>query len=272
MAFAAALPSIIGAVGSIGGSVAGGLLGRSGGVDLGAQQQFSMQQLQMQEQFQREMAQNSIQWRVNDAKAAGISPLAALGAPTFSPTVSAPGIDYDASLPRSNGLGDSLGRAGANLGDAIGKSLTAQDKSALLYDQTIKQQQIKSNDMDIAIKGAQLARLNKLLQTPSAPSLTGDQSGLVKIVPDKVVSSRVGDLSTTAGEHPSAQTEHGPESSYATPTSPAVINNPGITNPFLWQWAYNRYGAPVIHGYERWFDRNVTNPIRSVLGMPEYVR
>jgi len=37
--------------------------------------------------LQREMAQNGIRWRVEDAKAAGISPIAALGAQTSSPTI-----------------------------------------------------------------------------------------------------------------------------------------------------------------------------------------
>lgn len=261
--------SFLGPVGSLLGGI-GGFLGHGGGADLAGQQQFSMQQLQMQEAFQREMAQNSIQWRVQDAQKAGISPLAALGAPTFSPTVSAPPIDYGAS-GGGNNIGSALRNLGANVHDLIGKTQTAEEKAAEIRRGVLFDQQVKSNDLELQIKASNLALLNRKLQTPSAADV-GGSDGLVKIVPDKVTSNRPGDLSTTAGTHPQAQTESGPDSTYATPTSPAVINNPGITNPFLWQWAYNRYGAPYVHRYERWFDRNVTNPIRSVLGMPEFSR
>lgn len=262
-----------GAVIGAAGSLAGGILGRSGGgADIGAQQQFSMQQLQMQEQFQREMAQNSIAWRVQDAKNAGVSPLAALGAPTFSPTVSAPGIDYSAARSDNSSLANGLSRAGANLGDAINKSMTNQDKSALLYQTTIQQQQIKSNDMDIAIKGAQLARLNQLLQRPGAPAVGSDTGGLagqgmVKVVPDKVISGdpRPGYEDVNAGTHRSGQTVVNPGGVKRTsPTDPAIINNPSVSNPFMLRYMYD--------GYNNWFDRNITNPLRSVFGMPEYKR
>lgn len=256
--------SLLGGVGDILGAFG---VGRSGGPDIGAQQQFSMQQLQMQEQFQREMAQNSISWRVDDAKRAGISPLAALGAPTFSPTVSVPPVDYSGG--GSNDVVGHLSRAGANIGDALSKTFTNSDKADLLYKTTVQQQQIKSNDLDIAIKGAQFARLNRMLQTPSAPNVSPESGGLagqgmVKVVPDKQISAQSGRPDVTAGDHPDSQRFAGMGGSYTSPVDPAIINNPSVTNPFLWRWG--------IRQYENWFDRNVTNPLRSVFGMPEYKR
>lgn len=50
--------------------------------------------------LQREFAQNSIQWRVNDAKAAGIHPLYALGAQGSSYTPQS--LDFQAQAPRFN--------------------------------------------------------------------------------------------------------------------------------------------------------------------------
>lgn len=290
----AVVPAGIGlaGIGSILGG-AGGLIGGLGGLFGGggsrapvtdwalfnAEQNLSWSQLNAQENFQREMAQNSIRWRVWDANAAGISPLAALGAPTFSPAVSAPGVNVGSmDQGAAPDIGERLSRAGANIGDAIGKTLTSLDKTNLAYQQMSQSQQLKSNDLDLQIKAAQLARLNKLLAEPSAPHVHPASGGLngqggVKIVPDKVVSARPGDPNATAGVHPATQLNADSDGHvYATPTDPAVINNPGITNPFLWQWGYERYGAPAVHSYEKWFDRNITNPIRSMFGWPQYHR
>lgn len=258
--------SFLGPVGSLLGGI-GGFLGRGGGPDIGAQQQFSMQQLQMQEQFQREMAQNSISWRVQDAQRAGISPLAALGAPTFSPTVSAPPVDYSAGGGGSN-IGAGLRNLGANIHDLVGKTQTAEEKAAEVRRSVLFDQQVKSNDLELQIKAANLALMTRKLQVPGAADV-GGSDGLVKIVPDKVTSGNPSDPSLTAGDHPPSATQKGyGGGTYVEPVSPAVINNPSVTNPFLWSWAINRY-VPM---YERWFDRNITNPLRSVLGMPEYHR
>lgn len=142
-------------------------IGGGGGPDVGAQQQFSMQQLQMQQAFAREMAQNSIGWRVDDAKRSGISPLVALGAPTFSPPAqSLQGVDYSRG---SSGFDPSaLARSGQSFVD-MAKALTPVDKSNILYQQTMAQQQIKSNDLDLLIKAAQLRKLNEATMRPSMP-------------------------------------------------------------------------------------------------------
>lgn len=60
--------------------------------------------------LQREFAQNGIQWRVDDAKRAGISPLAAMGAQLFNPTPSfmASGSDRGSSY---RDMGQSIDRA-----------------------------------------------------------------------------------------------------------------------------------------------------------------
>lgn len=76
----------------------GGFLGRQSQEDQRAKN----------EALQREFAQNSVQWRVADAKKAGISPLYALGAPTMSPSV---GVQ-----------GDPLGAALSSMGQDISRS------------------------------------------------------------------------------------------------------------------------------------------------------
>jgi len=92
---------------------------------------------------QREFAQNGIRWKVADAQAAGLHPLAALGAQTssFSNVVGSDGLKSDFS-----GLGQDIGRAidaGSTssertnrLGGAVEKAATALtlEKSALEND------------------------------------------------------------------------------------------------------------------------------------------
>ncbi|CAM3387128.1 hypothetical protein [Helicobacter labetoulli] len=61
-----------------------------------------------QENLQREFAQNSIQWRVNDAKKAGIHPIAALGSQ---------GISYNPSYVGGDNFGGSQASISTSTGD-----------------------------------------------------------------------------------------------------------------------------------------------------------
>lgn len=72
--------------------------------------------------FQREAANNGISWKVADAKRAGIAPLAALGASTFSPSPVSVGAVGDVSF------GTALANAGQNLGRAIDSTRSSKDK------------------------------------------------------------------------------------------------------------------------------------------------
>lgn len=82
---------MIGAIASIGSSLLGGLFGRSA-----AKRQAALQ---------REFAQKGIQWRVADAKKAGIHPLAALGSPgaSYTPVSGSPMGDAMADIASSIG-------------------------------------------------------------------------------------------------------------------------------------------------------------------------
>lgn len=67
----------------------------------------------------REFAQNGIQWRVADAKAAGLHPLAALG---MMPAQSTPMILGDTG-------GEGLAHAGQSIGNALTRQQSTEDKS-----------------------------------------------------------------------------------------------------------------------------------------------
>lgn len=76
---------------------------------------YNQQQARRNEANQREFAQHGVQWKVEDAKRAGIHPIYALGAPTHS------------FAPQS--VGDSLGPAVSNAGQYIGRALNATSSS-----------------------------------------------------------------------------------------------------------------------------------------------
>lgn len=103
------------------GSLLGGAIAGSGSKE--AQKianEFNVWQLMKNEELQREFAQHGVRWRVEDAKAAGLHPLYALGAQTsgFSPvTVMAP-EDRSAEFK---------GRAVAEAGQSLGRAVAAQE-------------------------------------------------------------------------------------------------------------------------------------------------
>ena len=94
---------------SAGSDLLGGFLGRS--------HQTSM--FRRMYDMQKEFAQHGIQWRVEDAKKAGVHPLFALGGSTASPGAISTGSDP---------LAASIGRAGQHLGRAVNATLDERSR------------------------------------------------------------------------------------------------------------------------------------------------
>lgn len=110
--------------------------------------------------LQREFAQNAIQWKVADAKAAGLHPLAALGASTtsFAPvTVGASG---------ANPLADSLRSMGQDLSRSASVNRSAPGRLGAI--QTA--QQTESNSLDLENKRLNNEILKSRLVTMNQPA------------------------------------------------------------------------------------------------------
>lgn len=107
---------MIGSIISAGSSLLGGLFGAS--------------EASKNRKLQKKFAKNSIQWRVEDAKKAGIHPLAALGAAGTSYT------------PVNSGFGDAVAQAGANIGEEVRRSGSRSQKTAI---DAINRRMIESN-------------------------------------------------------------------------------------------------------------------------------
>jgi hypothetical protein len=109
-----------------------------------------IQQTQFNEQldFQKTEATQGIQQKVADAKAAGINPLAALGASTFSPSPISTGV----TAPQLD-----LGHLGQNIDDIVGKTADTKARSDAL-DLSLKQAQIDQIHAETAKTASDAAR------------------------------------------------------------------------------------------------------------------
>lgn len=242
------------------GSIAGGLLSNSGsgGADYAAINQANYE-------HQKEFAQHGIRWKVADAKAAGLHPLAALGANTasFTPSFTAGG---------SSGQDYSwLGDAGQSIGRAVEAGLSQKERAEM------QAQREQSNQLDLQQKQAQLDNMNlqnQALKMDMVRQLAGDAEraythqqlgpafpgsqnliagqgdafypdGKTVNKPSEVVSSNIGDPSTQSGMPPDSRL-------YSTPTGRAVHPTEELSEALE--------GSPLGLGYINWFWRNHLRP------------
>lgn len=166
-------PIIAGAGISAVGSLLGGALGMSSS-NSAAKKNAAMQ---------REFAQNGIQWKVADAKKAGIHPLYALGAQTMTPTPSYIG---------DNSMGNAISQATQSMGQGLTRSkmatLDSQTRSIAL---NLSQEQLKNakikNEMDTLALLSERRRLAANNNPPMPNVLPSNQQ--TKVVPLQRTSS-----------------------------------------------------------------------------------
>lgn len=105
-------------------------------------------------------AKKGIRWKVNDAKAAGLHPLAALGAQTtsFNP------VSVGSVLPGDNGWYNNLSDMGQNLGRAVEANMTRDEK----YDTLVKGMTIQRMGLENQLLQSQIARSAQINQ-PAFP-------------------------------------------------------------------------------------------------------
>lgn len=166
---------------SAGASILGGLLGKS---SADSAREAAQQQAANNERLQREFAQNGIQWKVEDAKKAGIHPIYALGGSTASFTPSSVNFAADTSMPNA------LAQAGQDIGRAVHSTRTEKDRMGAMAG-TIGKLQVEGLSLDNDAKRLEIAskaaRLRSDQVGPPMPASTDayllpgqTQSGLVK--------------------------------------------------------------------------------------------
>lgn len=192
--------------------------------------------------LQREFAKNGITWRVEDAKRAGLHPLAALG---MIPA-SGQGISI------GDTTGESFSHAGQSIGGALQRGLSQDDQEAISLQKKLLLSQIQESDArrlkiisDIGLdhqnkgnsNGLGTIQENSLLsgmgQTPNIPG-----SGLIELKAPEIMTSKANDRSVQSGTSP------GSEEVYLTPDLKMIM--PAGKGQTPWeQW----YEMPA---YEKW--------------------
>lgn len=196
-----ALGSIAGAYFGPIGSAVGGALGSA--ID-GSQEKNAAEFASGQEYArQQEFARMGIRWRVADAKAAGLHPLAALGTQgaSYSPVLALPGGGL------SDPLESSLQSMGQNVNRA--KSATQTDTERRLEAAAIRNAELRNSLLEMQILDAYTG-LNQP-RNPPAPDAVGVASGpvaptgAVRVRPSEVISAKPNEPHVEAGVGPGMQ-------------------------------------------------------------------
>lgn len=185
-------------LGKILGAIAGPVLGLLGNKE---NRDAQADANQANYQAQKEFAQKGIQWRAQDAKAAGLHPMAALGASgsSFSPSFQAfnSGVDYQ-------GIADAI--PGQNTQRAARAGMTDQERE--LHALAVRRGQLENQLLEGQITQLWSSIMGQPSNPPApGPSVAGAQSatgqqGRLQIVPSRQESSRKGDSGVTAGASP----------------------------------------------------------------------
>lgn len=190
----------LGAVlGSIAAPFLGGLIG--GELDRKADRQQESRERQQQDlvnqrnyDMQKEFAQMGIRWRAEDAREAGIHPLAAIGA---NITGASPSFQMNSSPPPRTNYRETFGEMGQNISRAINTTLSPEEKAA-------KMLQLESLQLDNQYKRKLIEGLGGPSLFSDDPHLTGipgqSQSNVIdtplrRIAPDSDPSKEVGAIS-----------------------------------------------------------------------------
>jgi len=168
-------------------SIIGGLIGADSSADAA----------EKNAQAQREFAQNGIRWKVADAKAAGIHPLYALGAPTTS---------FSPSYVGDNSLGVGIAEAGQNIGRAIDAGRTDPER-VNAFNKTVQDLQLQRLGLENELLASQIAVTRSAGSPPGLNVVGSDpylvegqkQSGMVQVGPLERVSNAEGVPNVEAG-------------------------------------------------------------------------
>lgn len=163
-------------------------------------------------QAQREFAQHGIRWKVADAKAAGLHPLAAIGGIGASYTPSATTVGDSGYASAGEHLGNALNNMGQNTKRAQVATMTAEERA--MSDATIENMKLRNRLLEAQIT-SEWSNVMGQPRTPTMPSavnpgaskvskhINAARPGLIDGQPSVSISASPGDLGMEAGRTPS---------------------------------------------------------------------
>lgn len=148
---------------AMGGNLVGGLINKRSADKAQAANQA---QNARNEQMQKEFAQQGIRWKVADAKAAGIHPLAALGAQTTSYQPASIGEQPDYSM------GNAVSNMGQDISRAVMAKATQPERELQMLQIGNAKLDLEGKAIDNQIRAAQLRKVNSPTMPPPLPTAT----------------------------------------------------------------------------------------------------
>lgn len=154
--------------------------------------------------MQREFAQNSIQWKVADAKKAGVHPLYALGSMPITPSPSS----WDGGASSMSSMGQNISRAlMANRDRRERVAIAAEEARTRKQADALFDQQLRKNELDMEYTRSLIARNNSAQLGPPAPS-TSPAPGSVVLGPARVEVGSIGAPERSPGAITDRQFQH----------------------------------------------------------------
>lgn len=252
MGFTDFLKPALPVIGGIGGAIFGGPVGALAGAGIGAgvsgilaagdnnqlQRDIARQNIDMQELFAKE----GIRWRVADAQAAGIAPLAALGANTasFSPV----SVGDDGSTQAWGNLAGALSNAGQDVSRAAAAKMTKEEQLLVSKKIASADLSLEGQALDNQIKATQLRRLNAPGSPPGLPGQANE------------------------GNLGQGNVSSGPGESYTIPSYHYMKNADGTLSPVPSE-AYQQHAQDMLGPSIDWQVRNLILPMFGA-HKPEY--
>lgn len=198
--------------------------------------------------MQREFAQNGIQWKVADAKKAGIHPLYAMGNS---------GISFSPQTVGGSGLGSALASAGQDVSRAISSTQDQPTRDGM-FARSVQELQLQNFTLKNDLLAAQIAKLRHAPNPPMPSPGTATEAPL----DDKMQERKRNVIGgSEIRSHPGYGPSEGFTSEYGEPIE--WIYAPLKT---YMDWAYHNSGARSVAEYRSIIDRRNRRAREKTLG------
>lgn len=257
-------PVSIGAILSGLGQFAGGASSLFGGgrVDNSWAARLAQDNFNRQIQLQKDFAQQGIQWRVADAKAAGIHPLYALsgGGAAYSPQA----VSVGGGSESGPDMGRDLANMGAGIGRAVAATSSKEDRSDAAYQSTMRVMGMERARLENTLLETQiLAAQSALNRAQVGPGMPTGRSGAFDIKPAEITSNSPERPGAEAGpQQPGNRyVSVSPGGNVVTPLPAKEMNFDELSTPGTATWQFWNTIAPFFSSDAREAGR----PPRSML-------